>query len=288
MELLQGAAALDPVAAGPAEPDRGRVGRPAHEVVCVVGMHRSGTSLITRILNLIGVGLGPDDRLMPPNERDNPTGYWENAAIVKLNDELLEALGGSWDRPPRLDDGWEYGKRVVGFRPRARKVVAEVVESRVTGWKDPRMSLLLPFWQTVVPVTATVLPIRHPFEVVGSLEARDGMGPEEGALLWSRYMVAAWRSHPHRVVVDYDTAVSDPALCALHLAEFLGLDEPSQEAIEAVSSFADPSLRHHQHHAPDSGPNMALALAIYAVIQSQPFPMIDRILAAIHSHWVGR
>ena len=42
----------------------------------VVGMHRSGTSIVSRLLNLLGAHLGPEDDLMPPKP-DNPTGFWE-------------------------------------------------------------------------------------------------------------------------------------------------------------------------------------------------------------------
>src|SRR5919204_862722 len=68
-------------------------------VMIVVGMHRAGTSAITRGLTAIGVELGDD--LLPPNADANvgainPKGFWENRVIVDIDDRLLTSLGHSW------------------------------------------------------------------------------------------------------------------------------------------------------------------------------------------------
>src|SRR5688500_16148544 len=67
--------------------------------VCVAGMHRSGTSMVAKMLHLCGLYLGDDRDLMPATP-DNPDGYWEHARFVELNDEILNALGGGWDYVP--------------------------------------------------------------------------------------------------------------------------------------------------------------------------------------------
>ena len=61
--------------------------------VCITGMHRSGTSMIARILNLCGLYLGPQDKMMPPKP-DNPQGFWENIDLAVLNENILMHLGG--------------------------------------------------------------------------------------------------------------------------------------------------------------------------------------------------
>lgn len=256
-------------------------------VVSVVGMHRSGTSLVSRILSLVGVGLGPEDQLMPAHERDNPKGYWENVPVVAFNDRLLELLGGSWDDPPALADHWEHGEEVRAFREEARTLIAPIFDGHGTvGWKDPRMSLLLPFWKTVVPVTSSVVVVRHPFEVAASLAVRDGIDAESAADLWVRYTVSAWRGHSHRIVVDYGSVLEDPARAAAHFAAFLDLDEVSTEQLEAVAEFTDPQLRHHVVGEAEVGSKMALALSVFALVESQSFSLIDRVFDAIHAEWV--
>jgi hypothetical protein len=74
--------------------------------VCILGMHRSGTSMITRLLNLCGLYLGREEAMLPPSPEDNPDGYWENQSITDLNEEILASLGGSWSRPPEMPTGW--------------------------------------------------------------------------------------------------------------------------------------------------------------------------------------
>jgi hypothetical protein len=71
--------------------------------IFVVGMHRSGTSAIARLLNLLGVDLGDD---LLPSAVDNETGFWESRRVVEANDAILATLSSRWDSPPRLPEGW--------------------------------------------------------------------------------------------------------------------------------------------------------------------------------------
>ena len=64
--------------------------KPERMALLVVGMHRSGTSALTRVLSLAGASL--PKRLY--NETiGNPTGHWEPARMIEINDEMLAALG---------------------------------------------------------------------------------------------------------------------------------------------------------------------------------------------------
>lgn len=260
--------------------------RPATDLVCVVGMHRSGTSLLTRILNLLGINLGPAEQIMAPDDRANPTGYWENERIVGLNDRLLSQLGGTWDNPPALPSSWETDPALDPLRDDARSIVAEIgAGGAIAAFKDPRTSLVLPFWKTVVPIAGTILMVRHPFQVAASLGVRDGMHPEDAARLWTRYTIDGWSHHSERIVVNFEAALEDPVLCALHLANFLGIGEPAAAALAEIRAFADPALSHHADYVPPVGPHMALALAVFAIIESQPAPLVDRVFAAIAEEW---
>lgn len=261
--------------------------RPPGRTVVVLGMHRSGTSMITKIVNLLGAELGPDDALMPAHA-DNPTGYWENAEIVALNDDLLEALGGSWDRPPILEDGWAQQPVAQSFRGRASELIDRLGAAPTTVIKDPRMCILLPFWKGVHHIDASILVVRHPIQVAGSLATRDGMDPENAAQLWTRHVIDAWRNEQNRIVLNYDVALADPAMCAVHLADFTGLPVPSNAQLEAIRSFVDVDLHHHREDMLVPGPDMALALAVYTVVETQPFTLVDGVVEAIHAEWSER
>ena len=69
-------------------------------LVVVLGMHRSGTSAITRGLSALGVPLG--NNLMPPMLNNNDKGFFEDLEINELNTELLTALNRDWDSLSRI------------------------------------------------------------------------------------------------------------------------------------------------------------------------------------------
>src|SRR5690606_20066738 len=138
--------------------DRLRYGDPLVTTVCVTGMHRSGTSFAARALQLLGASLGRPDQLMTPGP-DHPAGYWENRRLKELHDELLADLGGSWDQPPVLAPGWADQPDLAPWRTEARERLVDAFGSDLEGagvvaWKDPRLSLLTPFWRTVLPIDA--------------------------------------------------------------------------------------------------------------------------------------
>ena len=67
---------------------------PKKRAVVVLGMHRSGTSAVSRFINMLGFELG--EHLMAPR-KDNPKGFWENEEIVRHNEELMSSTSMRWD-----------------------------------------------------------------------------------------------------------------------------------------------------------------------------------------------
>src|SRR5215212_3653860 len=80
--------------------------------ICVVGMHRSGTSLTASLIREMGIAFGPTATMMAAHPADNAAGYMEQRPLQQLNDTILEAMGGDWMHPPPLDDGWHKSERV--------------------------------------------------------------------------------------------------------------------------------------------------------------------------------
>jgi len=238
--------------------------------VCVMGMHRSGTSFTARALQLLGVSLGAAGSLMAPGP-DNPAGYFENRDIKELNDGVLAHLGGSWDQPPVLERGWEQDGSLDSLRSSASDVRGDAFgpppsESGLIGWKDPRLSLLLPFWRTVTPIETTIVVVRDPAEVTASLRARNGIEPPQAAMLWLRYLFAATANDPdHLLVLDRDFFVDLPGTLSA-VAAHLGLPPPDQGVTADAREHLDPSLRHHVAATADSAndnPLVALAAKVW-------------------------
>src|SRR5947209_4255993 len=155
-------------------------------LICsVAGMHRSGTSMITRLLNLVGMELGSN--LHPPQE-DNSEGFWEDYQFSRLNDALLNLWDGAWDWPPNLPLNWTEDYRLEPFYISGRALIEKFRNVEWWGWKDPRNSLLLPFWLKLQPDLKLIYCIRHPFEVSSSLQKRGGYHTlNYGYQLWHIY-----------------------------------------------------------------------------------------------------
>jgi hypothetical protein len=239
--------------------------------VCVTGMHRSGTSFIAGALRFLGVSLGDPTRWLPPGP-DNPLGYFEVASVVHLDDELLAHLGGAWDHPPVLDPGWEHDDGLDPFRERAGEILAETfgpapARPAVIAWKDPRLSLLLPFWRTVTPVATTIVVVRDPVEVVASLGVRRyAVDAAQAASLWLRYVFAAAANDPGHLVVRHTDIFEDLPGTMARLARHLGLPRPDAEVDAAVRAHLDSDLHHHDAAAasPDlDSPLLELARAVW-------------------------
>lgn len=212
-------------------------------VICVLGMSRSGTSLTTRVLSLMGVYLGPEEQLLQKELRQlagegeavvarareaNPEGFWEHYSIMRLNERILRALGGSWRDPPPMPPGWEHSEQVAPMLDEARTLLADSFEGHdLWGWKDPRNSLTLPFWQRLIPSMRYVICSRNPMDVAASLERRDGMSIEQGLELWRVYVtsaLAATAGRP-RLLVPYESFFADREGTAARLARFAGRPE---------------------------------------------------------------
>lgn len=243
---------------------------PAAEVVIVSGMHRSGTSFAARAVELLGVSLGRPEGLLAPGS-DNPAGYWENRAIQELDDELLAHLGGSWDHPPVLDPGWAARDDLDPFVTRAAAILDRDFAAEVTlgpvAFKDPRLSLLVPFWRRVAPVRTSVVLVRDPRDVAASLATRNSMSEAEASALWLRYLLAAVQDDPGALVLTHGAFFHDLDATLDRIAAHLGRPAPDAPARDAVRSHLDPSLDHHRSAgAPRSGdenPLVALALDVW-------------------------
>jgi GT2 family glycosyltransferase/glycosyltransferase involved in cell wall biosynthesis len=215
--------------------------------VCIAGAHRSGTSMLTRLLHACGLYLGPESALMPP-QADNPEGFWEHLGFVAVNDELLNELGGAWDLPPRSDENFS-DPRLHSLTMKARLLIEGFDSARVWGWKDPRNSLTLPFWQNVLPGLKTLIIVRNPLEAAHSMRERNGMSYSFGLRLWEIYnrRLIDGANAEDRLVTHYDLFFEDPANELRRIAYFIGL--PNTEVANAAALVT--RQKRHTHFSID-------------------------------------
>ena len=166
---------------------------PENRVIFVLGMHRTGTSAVTRILMNLGYAL-PSDPVAP--DKDNPKGYWEPRGIVETHEEFLQAIGRTWSDPRPLPEQCFLGEPA----DKARKRLAQQMDGCLKNhgrWisKDPRMCRLLPLWRPLLNRERSdiqfLFVLRSPLSVAESLAKRDDFSKGKSLLLWLRHYLEA-------------------------------------------------------------------------------------------------
>lgn len=226
-----------------------------NKIIVVLGMHRSGTSAITRGLKVLGAEFGPE--LMPAQAGDNEKGFWEDLAIYRLNERVLEKLGSSWDAWSDVS----IGEAELALLEEEKKAALELLTLRtenhkIYAFKDPRTSVLLPFWQAVFgelqnAIVHYLLAIRTPKSVASSLQKRNEFPLLKSYVLWLKYNFHVLRDlYQTPIIVDYDLLMAESEQQLLRLAEGFGI-EPSEiskdELDEYVQDFLSDDLRHSQY-----------------------------------------
>lgn len=229
-------------------------------IVVVLGMHRSGTSLTTGLLSALGVSLSED--LMPPTDA-NAMGYFESVSVREIQDELLAALGSSWNSSTTLKPfpaRWWTSQAVLPLKKRLTDLVRAELEraTGIWGFKDPRTARLLPLWNEIFAELHLepryVIVGRNPVDVARSLEVRDGLHPVYSELLWLEHMTEAIANTRKNVVafVEYGNWFSDPMMQMRHMTSALGFPAPGGETLEvAMKRYISDDLRHHTSTAPN-------------------------------------
>ncbi|MDX1632782.1 MAG: hypothetical protein R3234_13010 [Thermoanaerobaculia bacterium] len=216
--------------------------------VIVLGMHRSGTSVVTRLINLMGCHLGDESDLLPAKP-DNPKGFWERRDAYRLNREIFAAAHCSWFsvlgpiEPEHLPS-----REARRLQARVEEIVTGLTEHGPWVLKDPRLALVLPFWSPFLQRPVAVIPHRRPGQVAESLHLRDGIPPSVGVALWELYNLSALRVTRGipRIVVGYEELLQRPVETArwlqTRLSELGGTAELREPPAGTVESFVSTDL----------------------------------------------
>jgi hypothetical protein len=241
--------------------------------VCITGMHRSGTSMVAGLLRQCGLYLGPIEELMPPTA-DNADGYWENLRFVEINEALLSHLHGSWHSPPSPDAEVQLRSAPALLVEKARKLIQDFDRQEAWGWKDPRISLTLPFWQTQVPNLRVINCVRNPLEVAVSLARRDGISKSASLELWHTYHARLLSAEPENTLTThYDAYFANPREELGRVLDFIGLHADSSKVEQACDGVKRP-LRHTretlEHLIAEGAPLKVIVLYARMCMQAGP------------------
>lgn len=249
--------------------------------ICVLGPHRSGTSTITRALNLLGVFLGKEKDLMQPLP-ENPEGFWERLDVYYLQDRILATLKRSWDATVPLPENWIKKAEIRQLR----QELVDLVRMNFTGqslwaWKDPRTCLLLPLWKEVLAELGiglkVVFVVRNPLDVARSLEKRNGFTLDKGFALWFNNTISALKDMEglEPIFLSYDRFLDDWEAELKRCAAGLNIVWPADEVgLRAqMAPFVRRDLRHsvsgvdELHEVAAPGPVIRLYSLLSAIMQ---------------------
>lgn len=211
--------------------------------IFILGMHRSGTSCLTGILEENGLYLGET----APKHKYNKKGDQENIIAMEINECLLTQNNSSWYSPKEIEE------RYIPFEIKLKilKLKAKMlVKSRLNGhnwWgrKDPRSLFCLSAW--INSQTTLIGTFRHPYKVASSLKRRGGeynevCGKFEIAdlyKLWFTYnskMIELYRERPFTLLnFDWDSSVYKDTIS--YFLQKIGMIETQMK-----SEFFDESL----------------------------------------------
>lgn len=228
------------------------VSRPDSRAILILGMHRSGTSAMARVCQLLGVYLGDD---LAPAEDDNPKGFFEDTRISQAHESFLYELGVSWDYAGEFPLGWSKNEAAQIYQERLKTVVDDLAQQPLWGFKDPRTSRLLPLWQQLFDSLSCqpycIIMVRNPLEVAASLAHRNNFSTQISVWLWLAYMldVERYTRHFPRCFVHYDALLRDPRRCLQRIEDTFDMPWPValEQAMAPVKMFLEPKLRHHQY-----------------------------------------
>ncbi len=205
-------------------------------------MHRSGTSALARVF--VDAGFDPGQNLMPADEF-NQLGYWEDWDIFNLNNTILSKLFVSWQDVENLESRkiHYFANQVIEeFSTVATNIVNEkFARSSSILIKDPRISILLPFWNHVFSnfdaQVAHFHIFRHPLSVAGSLQVRSGISIKNSMLLWYYYNMAFLQDQSlNPVIISYNKLIALQKVALKTLSERAGIDKLEQTAPLSVAS----------------------------------------------------
>ena len=229
------------------------------EIVRVLGMHRSGTSLLSNILHLLGVDMVDQ----PPHvSKKNETGFWERPDILALQDEILNALGtpvGSPLHAVPLKAGWWRNPEIRDLKRRLHDLTAEHLSRvrRPWGFKDPRTCRLLPLWGEILEELDVsprfVWAVRHPAEAAASMSNKNPQARPipvpQSEVMWLAYNydILRYAGRHWPIIVPYDAWFGDAVALAKELGQELDVMwRGSDHELEmALAELISADKRHH-------------------------------------------
>lgn len=229
-----------------------------HNGVIVLGMHRSGTSMLAGLLHTsAGYTVGGP---LIGSAFDNEKGFFERVDIVLQNDEFMNAQD-IWWAANVIHYDWEQAIKdmesgAISFE-NGEKGLKFLNDPNNAPWmqKDPRMCITLKTWLKLMNSEPAILfTYRHPLEVALSLKRREkNFTLEHGLRIWIVYNMRAVQNSKGLCMVksSNDAIIANPLReiqrIQNELTDTCGVPAPPDNVSQAdVDKFIDPALQHNR------------------------------------------
>lgn len=233
---------------------------PPPKRIIVLGVMRSGTSLTAELVRLWGAYAGGQDHLWKSDVHDaRGYGYMEYIPLQKLNNELLD----NNDRVPPSKEVLDKKISDQKFREQAKKLLrtmdqqARKNQSVAWVWKDARLPLTIPFWDSLWGDVIYVITVRHPAEIALSLAKAAEIDQENipfsaGLIYWQYCMLNVLfftQNNPQKIFIGYDQLISHPLQECARLCNFLDkyCGKPSEDSRKRINAMLPRVAKDQQH-----------------------------------------
>ncbi len=207
------------------------------QTVVVIGMHRSGTSMLAAILEALGVHMG-ENKL---GEHDsNPLGHFEDLDFLQFHERFLADLGTTAEHPPSR-------QAILNHAHLEKETIIRLIQQKshgLWGWKDPRNSIFAELYLPYLKNPYFLVIRRNEAAVVHSLYIRDTMEEARAKAFKRCYderIDDFLRRYPeHKVLeLDYQDIVERPHAAIERIVGFLGLPEGKTAREHALQIILD-------------------------------------------------
>ena len=213
----------------------------------ILGMHRSGTSALAGVLDLIGLDFGSE--LMKPHAEQNPKGFFENVFIQRLDESIFRDAKYSWNDYNFNIHSIEVDRKI--YVKKAQNILLkEFKYTNKFAIKDPRICLLFPIWEEACNERnidiKVIIPCRNPLEVALSLQKRNGFSIEKGLILWLHHFFNAelFSRGTSRIFTTFDELLEETPKTLKKLSTFTNT-KLSKYRIEQIEDFLDSNIKHN-------------------------------------------
>jgi len=218
--------------------------------IIVLGMHRSGTSVMAGLLNIFGVYMGGN--LLPAN-KNNSKGFYEHNDILRVNEDILDELGSSWDSCEELPVNWNRKNEMIKYKNQIKEIIIrDYGRLEIFALKEPRISILLPLYLEVFKELKIkplfIIMKRNEIEIAESLKKGERIQLKHSLDLTKKYnlSIEKFARGYSKINVEYGELINNIAGLFNKIGTELGLSfRPYDDIRNEVENFLDPKLKHH-------------------------------------------